>query len=204
MTPPTDSAAPRADWQPRGREVNPGTVGVRPEGPSAALAEAEQRGGRWQLSVWRGEHCLIDRSSHSDGPDLFWTWSVSKPFIALLVWQLVERGVIDVATWSAVGLPLPEFRVLAGRDRPPGHRARTARADGRADLRSPGHARQPSRSARIPARSGGPGGGGGPRTMGRHSPAQLAGGPPSGDPVRGSVVDRRRSGPFLPGDAGRW
>lgn len=53
--------------------------------------------------VWKDDRCVIDRASDHDGQDLFWLWSVSKPFIALLVWQLAEQGVVDldapVATW---------------------------------------------------------------------------------------------------------
>lgn len=90
-------------WRPAGHEVDPALVDVRPEGLQAAVAEAERRAGRWQLVVWRGENCLVDRVSHEHGPDLFWLWSVSKPFMALLVWQLVELGVVDldapVARW---------------------------------------------------------------------------------------------------------
>lgn len=90
-------------WQPRTGETDPVLAGVDPAGLLAAVAEAEQRGGRWQLEVWRGEHCLVSRRSDEGRPDLFWTWSVSKPFIALLVWQLVCDGVLDadapVARW---------------------------------------------------------------------------------------------------------
>lgn len=77
------------------------------QGLRAALAEAEERGGRWQLEVWRGEQCLIEARSHAAGPDLFWCWSASKPFIALLVWQLAERGLVDLD--APVAQRWPEF-----------------------------------------------------------------------------------------------
>lgn len=90
-------------WRPLGAETDPAQAGIDPTGLTASLAEATDRGGRWQLVVWRADQLLIDRRSDQGGADLFWLWSASKPFIALLVWQLVERGELDVdaplATW---------------------------------------------------------------------------------------------------------
>ncbi|MGI5952206.1 MAG: serine hydrolase domain-containing protein [Brooklawnia sp.] len=99
-------------WQPFGDEVDPEQAGVDPAGLTAALAEAGARGGHWQLVVWRGDQLLIDRASGD--PGLCWLWSASKPFIALLTWQLVEAGTIDVdtplATWW------PEFAARGKQD----------------------------------------------------------------------------------------
>lgn len=82
-------------WCPQGNEVDPALASVDADGLQLAVAEAQLRGGRWQLVVWRGEHCLIDRRASTTGPDLYWLWSASKPFIALLVWQQIEAGVLE-------------------------------------------------------------------------------------------------------------
>ncbi|GAA2179726.1 lipase LipE [Brooklawnia cerclae] len=83
-------------WRPQGNEVEPAAAGMDPSGLLAAVGEAEARGGRWQLACWRGARCVVDRSSHATGPDLFWLWSASKPFMTVLTWQLVEEGVLGL------------------------------------------------------------------------------------------------------------
>ena len=83
-------------WRREGDESDPVAVGIAPEGLRAALDEAEGRGGRWQLVVWKDDRLVIDRASDAEGPDLFWAWSASKPVIALLVWQLIEAGTVGV------------------------------------------------------------------------------------------------------------
>ncbi len=85
-----------ADWRPHGNEASPDAAGVDAAGLATALGEVAGRGGSWQLVVWRGDQLVIDRRSDAAGPDLFWLWSASKPYIALLVWQLAERGVLSV------------------------------------------------------------------------------------------------------------
>lgn len=92
----TDVDQGAAGWRPVGDEVDPTAAGIQPAALQAAVAEAERRGGRWQLVVWKDGRLVIDRASDAGGPDLFWTWSVSKPAVALLVWQLAEAGVIEV------------------------------------------------------------------------------------------------------------
>lgn len=83
-------------WRPQGREADPAAAAMAPAGLCAALAEARARGGRWQLACWRDGRCVIDRSSDLAGPDLFWLWSASKPFMSVLTWQLVEQGAIGL------------------------------------------------------------------------------------------------------------
>ncbi|MDI9629249.1 MAG: serine hydrolase domain-containing protein [Acidobacteriota bacterium] len=103
-----------ADWRPQGDESDPVAAGIAPEGLRAALDEAEGRGGRWQLVVWKDDQLLVDRASDTDGPDLFWAWSASKPVIALLVWQLIEAGAIGVD--DPVARWWPEFAVNGKQD----------------------------------------------------------------------------------------
>lgn len=61
-----------------------------------AIELAARRGGRWQLEVWQHDAHVISASAGSTADDLFWLWSASKPFTALLIWQLAERGELDV------------------------------------------------------------------------------------------------------------
>ena len=69
---------------------------VLPSAWRPAVELAAHRGGHWQLEVWcRGEH-VISAGAGGSADVLFWLWSASKPFIALLVWQLAERGELDI------------------------------------------------------------------------------------------------------------
>lgn len=101
-------------WRREGDESDPVAVGIAPEGLRAALDEAEGRGGRWQLVVWKDDRLVIDRASDAEGPDLFWAWSASKPVIALLVWQLIEAGTVGVD--DPVARWWPEFAVNGKQD----------------------------------------------------------------------------------------
>lgn len=101
-------------WRREADESEPVAVGIAPEGLRAALNEAEGRGGRWQLVVWKDDRLVIDRASDADGPDLFWAWSASKPVIALLVWQLIEAGTVGVD--DPVARWWPEFAVNGKQD----------------------------------------------------------------------------------------
>jgi CubicO group peptidase (beta-lactamase class C family) len=53
-------------------------------------------GGPAQLCVLRDGHVVLDRRFGCGSDALFWTYSVSKPFVALLVHQLAERGALDL------------------------------------------------------------------------------------------------------------
>lgn len=60
-----------------------------------------------QLQVWRDDVLELD-VQHGCGPDdLFWIFSASKPFIGVLVWQLIERGQLGLD--DPVSAYWPEF-----------------------------------------------------------------------------------------------
>ena len=66
-----------------------------------------QRGGSAQLVVLRDSEVLIDHAQ-GHGPDgLFWSWSVSKPYLSILVHQLAAASVLDLD--AAVSYYWPEF-----------------------------------------------------------------------------------------------
>lgn len=65
------------------------------------------RGGAAQLHVLRDGVPVVDRSFGCAPDDLFWTFSASKPYVAVLVHQLAERGVLDLD--DPVAAHWPEF-----------------------------------------------------------------------------------------------
>ncbi|GAA2379751.1 serine hydrolase domain-containing protein [Dactylosporangium salmoneum] len=72
------------------------TGDVDREGLEAAAGLARQRAGAAQLVVVRDGAVVLDRA-YGCAPDaLFWTFSTSKPFAALLVHRLAERGALSL------------------------------------------------------------------------------------------------------------
>lgn len=91
------------DWT----ELPPRELGVDPSALSRALDLVHARGGRAQLCVLREGRVLLDRSVGC-GPDaLFCLFSAGKPFVALLVHLLAERG--DLSLDDRVADHWPEF-----------------------------------------------------------------------------------------------
>ncbi|WP_433203544.1 serine hydrolase domain-containing protein [Dactylosporangium sp. CS-047395] len=71
-------------------------AGVDRAGLERAAGLARARGGAGHLVVVRDGTVVLDRA-HGCGPDaLFWLFSVSKPFVALLVHRLIERGALGL------------------------------------------------------------------------------------------------------------
>ncbi len=62
---------------------------------------------KWQLYVEQGGRVLVDEA-HGCRPDaLFWLFSASKPFTAVVVHRLAERGVLDLD--EPIAVRWPEF-----------------------------------------------------------------------------------------------
>jgi CubicO group peptidase (beta-lactamase class C family) len=71
-----------------------------------AVSLASSRGGAGRLLVLRRGEAVLDKAFGVERDDLFWLFSVSKPFVAMLVHLLVTRGALrlddPVAThWPA-------------------------------------------------------------------------------------------------------
>lgn len=60
------------------------------------IATVRAHGGPAQLCVLRDGRVVLDRQFGCDPGALFLTFSASKPFVALLVHQLAERGLLDL------------------------------------------------------------------------------------------------------------
>jgi CubicO group peptidase (beta-lactamase class C family) len=88
-------------------ETEPETVGMDPTGVKAAVELVEARGASAQLCVLREGKVVLDRSFHCGPDSLFWIFSASKPFTAVLIYQLAERGLITVD--DPVAAHWPEF-----------------------------------------------------------------------------------------------
>jgi CubicO group peptidase (beta-lactamase class C family) len=91
------------DWV----ETDPAELAVDPAGPAEALRLVEERGAAAQLCVLRGDRVLIDRAVGCRPDGLFWIFSASKPYVAVLVHQLVERGRLRLD--DPVAAHWPEF-----------------------------------------------------------------------------------------------
>jgi CubicO group peptidase (beta-lactamase class C family) len=72
------------------------TDGVDRAGLEAAARLARARGGAAQLVVVRDGTVLLDRAYGCPPDALFWIFSTSKPFVALLVHRLAERGALGL------------------------------------------------------------------------------------------------------------
>jgi CubicO group peptidase (beta-lactamase class C family) len=80
------------DWT----ECPPQELGVAPDRLAAALELVRSRGGTAQLVVLKDGRVLLDRSFGCAPDALFWTFSATKPFIALLVHLLAQRGELSL------------------------------------------------------------------------------------------------------------
>ena len=71
-------------------------LGVDPAGLDRAVELVRARGAVAQLCVLHRGEVVLDRTFGCTPDALFWVFSVSKPFTALLVHLLAERGLIDL------------------------------------------------------------------------------------------------------------
>lgn len=81
---------------------------MRADALSRATAIATAWSDRGQLRIERGGRLALDISFGCTPDSLFWLFSASKPFIAVLVHRYVERGLIELdapiaAYWPAFG-----------------------------------------------------------------------------------------------------
>jgi CubicO group peptidase (beta-lactamase class C family) len=76
-------------------------------GETTALELVRARGVRAQLCVLRDGEVLLDRTVDCEPDSLFWIFSASKPFVALLVHLLAERGELNLD--DPVAEHWPEF-----------------------------------------------------------------------------------------------
>jgi CubicO group peptidase (beta-lactamase class C family) len=91
------------DWT----ECAPQQAGIAAHGLDRALGLVTARGAVAQLCVLRDGKVVLDRG-FGCGPDaLFWIFSASKPFVALLVHLLAERGQLSLD--DRVASHWPEF-----------------------------------------------------------------------------------------------
>lgn len=86
----------------------PADTGMDPRALSDVVNLVEARRARAQLCVLRDGNVVLDRSWGCRPDDLFWTFSAGKPFVALLVHLLAERGEVDLDApvadhWPAFG-----------------------------------------------------------------------------------------------------
>ena len=86
--------------------------GFDPAALTRALALAEAHGASAQLCVLHDGRVALDRSVRCRPDDLFWIFSASKPFVALLVHRLAEQGAVSLD--DPVAAHWPEF-VLRGK-----------------------------------------------------------------------------------------
>jgi CubicO group peptidase (beta-lactamase class C family) len=91
------------DWA----ECAPRQAGVAAGGLDRALDLVQARTAVAQLCVLRDGNVLLDRSFGCDPEALFWIFSASKPFVALLVHLLAERG--ELSLDDRVASHWPEF-----------------------------------------------------------------------------------------------
>ena len=61
-----------------------------------ALGRIEARGAKAQLCLRQDGEVVLSRSFGCDSDALFWIFSASKPFVAVLIHRLAERGQIDL------------------------------------------------------------------------------------------------------------
>jgi CubicO group peptidase (beta-lactamase class C family) len=85
------------DWA----ECPPRQAGVRERGLARALELVRARGATAQLCVLRDGQVVLDRAIGCPPDALFWLFSASKPFVALLVHLLSERGELSLDEFVA-------------------------------------------------------------------------------------------------------
>jgi CubicO group peptidase (beta-lactamase class C family) len=91
------------DWT----ESRPAEVGCDDAGLARVLELARARGATAQLCVIRDGRVVLDRVIGCAPEALFWTFSASKPFVAMLVHLLAERG--ELSLDEPVATYWPEF-----------------------------------------------------------------------------------------------
>jgi CubicO group peptidase (beta-lactamase class C family) len=90
-----------------GGTCDPQDAGFDPDRLAEAIGLIEARGGIAQLCVVRDGRVVLDRSFGCSTNALFWLFSASKPFIAVVIHQLVESGRLHLD--DAVAAYWPEF-----------------------------------------------------------------------------------------------
>jgi CubicO group peptidase (beta-lactamase class C family) len=80
---------------------------VDPDALARAADLVRVRGARAQLCVVKDGRVVLDRSFGCAPDDLFWIFSASKPFVALMVHHLAEQG--ELALDDPVAAHWPEF-----------------------------------------------------------------------------------------------
>ncbi|QGF22670.1 serine hydrolase domain-containing protein [Raineyella fluvialis] len=64
--------------------------------PEAAWDLVEARGAPAQLCVIRGGDVVLHRCTRTTPDRLFWSFSAGKPMTSVIVWRLVERGLLSL------------------------------------------------------------------------------------------------------------
>ncbi|MFC9694736.1 serine hydrolase domain-containing protein [Kribbella sp. NPDC056951] len=77
-----------------GGECDPLEVGLDAARLRTAIEQAQTRRGAAQLCVIRDGRVIVDRWFGCEPESLFWLFSASKQYVAILVHQLVESGVL--------------------------------------------------------------------------------------------------------------
>ncbi|GAA1609955.1 MULTISPECIES: serine hydrolase domain-containing protein [Kribbella] len=90
-----------------GGTCDPQDAGFDPDRLAEAVGLIEARGGVAQLCVVRNGRVAVDRAFGCSPNALFWLFSASKPFVAVVVHQLVESGRLHLD--DAVAAYWPEF-----------------------------------------------------------------------------------------------
>jgi len=75
-------------------ECDPAEVGMSAARLARAVELVRVRGAKAQLCVVRDGRIVLDRAFSCDPTALFWIFSASKPFVALVIHRLVERGAL--------------------------------------------------------------------------------------------------------------
>ena len=91
------------DWS----ETPPAEAGCDPVGLERVVDLVRSRGATSQLCVLRDGHVVLDRATRCAPESLFWTFSAGKPFVAMLVHLLAERGALSLD--DPVAAYWPEF-----------------------------------------------------------------------------------------------
>lgn len=91
------------DWT----EHEPSQAGIDRAALSRALVLIQRRRASAQICVIQNGRVILDRAFGCRPDDLFWIFSTSKPFAALLVHLLAERGALSLD--DAVASHWPEF-----------------------------------------------------------------------------------------------
>jgi CubicO group peptidase (beta-lactamase class C family) len=86
-------------------ECSPSQVGVDAAGLARALELVDARGATAQLCVLRDGQVVLDRAIGCRPDSLFWIYSTSKPFVALLVHLLAQRGELSLDDHVAAHWP---------------------------------------------------------------------------------------------------